>query len=127
LGSVLPFVEKAYNNNMSVIVFNPNERKDSSTGESIKEFNRMESHCLWVYNNIVKTFSNAKEIYFVSHSMGGYCTVDILKAFSEDLNNGLIKKIAFTDSVHGSRYKILDKVTYGNLIMVTHYYYLEIN
>lgn len=103
---------------MSVIVFNPNERQDPVTKEIIPEFNRMESHCLYVYENIVKKFSKAKEIYFVSHSMGGYCTVDILKKFPEDLNTGLIKKIAFTDSVHGRRPSILDKNTLLNFVQV---------
>lgn len=103
---------------MAVIVFNPNERKDPC-GDSISEFNSMEKHCLWVYENIIKLFSKAKEIYFISHSMGGYCTIDLLKKFNTDLNNlGLIKKIAFTDSVHGQRYKTLDKTTYGNLVKV---------
>ena len=115
LGSVIPFVEDAYKNKMSVIIFNPNERKDSVSEKKIEEFNRMESHCRWVYQNIVKGFSQAKEIYFVSHSMGGYCTVDILKDFGADLNIGLIKKIAFTDSVHGMRFRILDNETYSNL------------
>ena len=41
--------------------------------------------------------------------MGGYCTVDILKQNKDDLLNGKIKKIAFTDSVHGNHYKILDE------------------
>ncbi len=118
LGSVIPFVEEGYKNNMSVIIFNPNERNDITSGKIIPEFNRMERHCLWVYENIVKTFSKAKEIYFVSHSMGGYCTIDILKSFGDDLNNGIIKKIAFTDSVHGMRYRILDDMTYCNLVKV---------
>jgi hypothetical protein len=116
LGSIIPFVEEAYKNKMSVIVFNPNERKDPITNLYIKEFNRMESHCLWVYENVIKPFSDHKEIYFVSHSMGGYCTIDILRNFKDDLNNRLIKKIAFTDSVHGRRFKILDNLTYNNLV-----------
>jgi len=116
LGTIIPFVKEAYNHNMSVIVFNPNERKDPITNSFIKEFNRMESHCLWVYQNVIKTFSNTKEIYFVSHSMGGYCTIDILKNFKDDLNTRLIKKIAFTDSVHGRRFNILDNLTYNNLV-----------
>ena len=90
------------------IIFNPNERVDPDTNERIPEFSSMEKHCLWVYENIVKAYSKAKEIYFVSHSMGGYCTVDIINKHKDDLNKGLIKKIAFTDSVHGGRPKILD-------------------
>jgi hypothetical protein len=94
---------------MSVIIFNPNQRTDPKTNEKITEFSTMEKHCLWVYNNIVKKFSKSEEIYFVSHSMGGYCTVDILRENSEDVKNGVIKKIAFTDSVHGARPNILKK------------------
>lgn len=115
---MIPFIKDAYTNGMSVIIFNPNVRKDTLTGQTIKEFDRMENHCLWVYSNILKKFSPAKEIYFVSHSMGGYCTIDLIKEFKDDINTDLIKKIAFTDSVHGSRPKILDNLTYSNLVEV---------
>jgi hypothetical protein len=111
---------------MSVIVFNPNERIDIESKEKIKEFSTMEKHCLWVYQNIVKTFSKAKEYYFVSHSMGGYCTVDLINEFRDDLNNGIIKKIAFTDSVHGTRYRILNTKTYLNFAKVRRYFYINI-
>jgi hypothetical protein len=119
LGSVLPFLDDAVKNKMSVIVFNPNERKDPITGKTIPEFVTMERHCLWVWNNIVKKYSKAKEIYIVAHSMGGYCTVDLVKVFTDDLNDGLIKRIAFTDSVHSTRCRILDKKTLANLQKVS--------
>ena len=41
--------------------------------------------------------------------MGGACTVEILLQNKEDLLSGKIKKIAFTDSVHGEEYKDLGK------------------
>lgn len=66
---------------MAVIIFNPNERKDPRNGQEIKEFLTMEKHCLYVWENVVEKFSKAKEIYFVSHSMGGYCTIDIIKHY----------------------------------------------
>jgi hypothetical protein len=66
---------------MAVIIFNPNERKDPRSGKEIPEFLTMEKHCLYVWENLVEKFSKAKEIYFVSHSMGGYCTVDIIHDF----------------------------------------------
>ena len=50
---------------------------------------------------------NIEKIYIVAHSMGGECTMQILKNNEDDLLSGKIKKIAFTDSVHGSSYKIL--------------------
>ncbi len=112
LGSVLPFVKNGFENGMSVIIFNPNERVDQTLNKPIAEFNTMQNHCLWVYENLVKRFSPAKEIYFVSHSMGGVCTVDILRNNKEDLIDGKIKKIAFTDSVHSRTSQILDRESY---------------
>lgn len=112
LGSMIPYVQDGFTNNMSIIIFNPNERKDSRTGNSIPLFNTMENHCNYVYEEIIKKYSPAKEIYIVAHSMGGYCTIDLIKRNPEDLENGLIKKIGFTDSVHGTRYEKLKNKTY---------------
>jgi hypothetical protein len=66
---------------MAVIIFNPNERTDPRNNKEINMFSTMEKHCHYVWENVVEKFSKAKEIYFVSHSMGGYCTVDIFKNF----------------------------------------------
>ena len=108
LGSMIPYVKKALDNKWSVIIFNPNERRDFiNRNNRIEEFSTMEKHCLYVYNNIVKKNNIIKEIYIVAHSMGGECTVQILLDNKEDLLSGKIKKIAFTDSVHGPNYKKL--------------------
>ena len=108
IGTMIPYVRKALENNLSVIIYNPNERYDFLNEEKrIEEFYSMESHSLYVYNNIVKKNENIKEIYIVGHSMGGECTVQILLHNKEDLLSGKIKKIAFTDSVHGGDYRKL--------------------
>ena len=109
LGTMIPYVDKAIKNNYSVIIFNPNERKDFKTGEKIEEFITMEKHSVYVYNNIIKKNNNIKEIYIVAHSMGGECTVEILLNNKNDLIKRKIKKIAFTDSVHGEDYLKLGK------------------
>jgi hypothetical protein len=109
LGSMKPYIEKAIQNKFSVIILNPNERKDFKTEKIIPEFNLMEKHSVYVYNNIIKKNLNIKEIYIVAHSMGGECTVEILLNNKEDLINNKIKKIAFTDSVHGEDYLKLGK------------------
>ena len=110
LGSMIPYVDEAIKRNFSVIIFNPNERVDFKNEKNrIEEFSTMERHSVYVYNNIVKTNKNIKEIYIVAHSMGGECTVEILLNNKEDLLNGKIKKIAFTDSVHGEDYLKLKK------------------
>ena len=111
LGSMIPYVDKAIKNNFSVIILNPNERYDFINDKKIiNEFNTMEKHSIYVYNNIIKKNKNIKEIYIVAHSMGGECTLEILLNNQDDLINGKIKKIAFTDSVHGERYKQLGKL-----------------
>ena len=104
LGTMIPYLDKAIKNNYSVIIMNPNERKDFKTEEDIEEFSTMQAHSVYVYNNIIKKNNNIKDIYIVAHSMGGECTVEILLNNKEDLIGGKIKKIAFTDSVHGEEY-----------------------
>ena len=111
LGSMIPYVNKAIKNNFSVVIFNPNERYDFfNDKKKIEIFDSMENHCIYVYNNIIKANKNIKEIYIVAHSMGGECTVQILLYNLDDLINGKIKKIAFTDSVHDESYKYLKKI-----------------
>ena len=109
IGTMIPYVNKAIENKFSVIILNPNERKDFKTEKIIPEFNLMEKHSVYVYNNIIKKNLNIKDIYIVAHSMGGECTVEILLNNKEDLINNKIKKIAFTDSVHGEDYLKLGK------------------
>ena len=109
LGTMIPYVDKAIKNNYSVIIMNPNERKDFKTEEDIDEFSTMQAHSVYVYNNIIKKNNNIKDIYIVAHSRGGECAVEILLNNKEDLMEGKIKKIAFTDSVHGEDYLKLGK------------------
>jgi len=109
LGTMIPYVDKALKNKYSVIIMNPNERKDFKSEEKIEQFSTMQEHCVYVYNKIIKKNNNIKQIYIVAHSMGGECTVKILLNNKEDLINRKIIKIAFTDSVHGTEYKDLGK------------------
>ena len=108
LGSIIPYIKKAFEYNFSLIILNPNETCDIDNNKiKIPEFNSMESHCNYVYDNIIKKNNNIKNLNIIAHSMGGYCTIQILIKNEEDLLSGKIKKIAFTDSVHGDSYKEL--------------------
>ena len=108
LGSMIPYVQKAVENNISVIIFNINMRTDFEDEKKIiEEFSTHEKHSLYIYNNIVKKNKNIKEIYFLAHSVGGDCTLEILFNNKKDLMSGKIKKIAFTDTVHGEEYEKL--------------------
>ena len=50
-----------------------------------------------------------KDIYFISHSLGGECNVEILKKFEKDLINNRIRKIAFNDGLQGGACHSLSK------------------
>ena len=63
LGTMIPYVDKAIKDNYSVIIMNPNERKDFKTEEKIEQFSTMQEHCVYVYNNIIKKNNNIKQIY----------------------------------------------------------------
>ena len=103
---------------------NPNERNSINPNlkgnKRIDEFSGMEKHCVWVWQNIIEKYSKAKEIQIVAHSMGGVCTVEILKNAFKSKSLNRIKKIAFTDGVHGSslRYLIVKKIIQDELQMV---------
>ena len=107
-GSMLPFVEIAKNKGYSILIMNPNERFGLD-GKNKNIFKNMKEHCEYVYKNIIHQNQNIKEIYFISHSFGGECNVEILKNFEDDLLKGRIKKIAFTDSLHGGAFLDLSK------------------
>jgi hypothetical protein len=108
LGTMGPYIDKAIKNNLSVLIFNPNERNDFAYDKNkIEEFSTMQKHCLYVYCNIIRTNPNIKEIYIVAHSKGGECAVELLIYNIDELLSGKIKKIAFTDSAHGNNYKTL--------------------
>lgn len=90
------------------MILNPNERYSQNSkvkNKKIEEFSTMEKHCRWVWRNILeKKINNESQIFIVAHSMGGACTVEILK---NEKKKESIKKIAFTDSVHGQDLKFL--------------------
>ena len=107
-GSMIPFVQIAKNKGYSILIMNPNERFGLD-GKNANIFKNMKEHCEYVYKNIIYQNKNIKEISFISHSLGGECNVEILKKFEEDLLKGRIKKIAFTDSLHGGAFLDLSK------------------
>lgn len=105
---MIPFVETGIKKNYSILILNPNERYGLN-GKNKNSFKNMKEHCLYVYKNIIHNNPKIKEIYFISHSLGGECAVEILKSFEDDLLKGRIKKIAFTDSLHGGAFMDLSK------------------
>ena len=62
--------------------------------------------CIW---KLIFKNDKIKDIYFLSHSLGGECNVEILKSFEKDLLNNKIKKTAFTDILQGRACHSLSK------------------
>lgn len=108
LGSMIDFVEMGKKNGYSILILNPNERYGLD-GNTKNMFKNMKEHCVYVYKNLIYKNENIKEIKFISHSLGGECNVEILKIFEDDLIKGRIKKIAFTDSLHGGAFMDLSE------------------
>ena len=108
LGSMIPFVELAKKYGYSILIMNPNERF-GLYGKNKNIFFSMKEHCSYVYKNLVYNNGNIKKVYFISHSLGSECNVEILKEFEEDLLKGRFRKIAFTDGCHGGAFLDLSK------------------
>ena len=108
LGSMIPFVEKAKSKGFSILIMNPNERYGLN-GKNKHQFKNMKEHCVYVYENLILNNEKIKDIYFISHSLGGECNVEILKFFEKDLLSNRIKKIAFTDGLQGGACHSLSK------------------
>lgn len=106
MGSMIPFVEKAKKMGFSILIMNERYGLD---GEKNLIFNNMKEHCLYVYENLILKNDKIKDIYFISHSLGGECNVEILKKFEKDLLNNRIRKIAFTDGLQGGACHSLSK------------------
>lgn len=79
---------------------NPNKNRDKKGTEkfSIDGSESPEAHTVYVWDNFVCK-SAAQDVFFVSHSYGGKCTVSLIKSRYDQVSARL-KAIAFTDSVH---------------------------
>ena len=108
MGSMIPFVEMGKKKGYSILILNPNERYGLN-GKNKNMFKNMKEHCIYVYKKLIHENKTINEVKFISHSLGGECTVEILKSFEDDLIKGKIKKIAFTDSLHGGSFMDLSK------------------
>ena len=108
MGSMIPFVEDAKKKGFSILIMNPNERFGLD-GKNKVMFNNMKEHCIYVYENLIFKNDKIKDVYFIAHSLGGECNVEILKKFEKDLLSNRIKKIAFTDGLQGGASLSLSK------------------
>ena len=90
-GSVLPFLEVAQKENLSVVIMNPNLNRDPKTNvisqytitiQTVIPYNNsMTQHATFVWEHYVDP-TDFNEIYVVAHSAGGACLAQIQKDFS---------------------------------------------
>lgn len=127
IGSMFPYMNKAKEHHLSVIILNPNQtsyvdkqscdsqdengQNDDLTSfylssiplprpstKKISNLSTNREHVLYVYDQIISKCP-AKTFYIVAHSAGGDSTMYLLRKRQEQLH-GRLSKIAFTDSVH---------------------------
>jgi len=102
VGSMIPSITRALDNEYGVIVTNPNvqgteERNPGRDYTSIKHA-AFKEHLLRLWDNYI-TKSVAKKIYFIAHSFGGLALLHLLQLRSDDFLDR-VTGIAFADSVH---------------------------
>ena len=97
-GSMVPYITQARNLNYSVLILNPNIRKDPLTGQDIPINLSSQSHCNYIFQNIVMK-TKASQVFIAAHSFGGVCTVSLIKNRSAYFKKK-VKAIALLDSVH---------------------------
>lgn len=94
-GSCLPYIAKALEMGLSVIVFNPN--LNSVQNRPILHHSTMIEHCKSVWQQFVTR--PPRNLLILAHSCGGICTISLLAEFKAFFMKR-VKGIAFTDSVH---------------------------
>ena len=97
MGSMLPFLKFAQEQNMEVIIFNPNKRTDHK--KLIPRISSLEHHSQYVWSTFVSP-SPMSEIYIVAHSCGGPSTMHLVNSFWDEFKSKVVG-IGFTDTVHG--------------------------
>ena len=107
LGSMLPFIQWGEDSNCSIVILNPNETHGIHGRKINYGCDNDYEHSIYVFRNII--LESAEELYIVAHSMGGVRTIDVLAEFPQLISQKIIKKIAFTDSVHGRYIEKLKK------------------
>ncbi|UJR38090.1 hypothetical protein I4U23_030770 [Adineta vaga] len=118
---MFPYLTKAKEQNLSVIILNPNQthyiEEDNSSSEDLRYFylsseplpqlpihpiphlSTSRDHILYIYDEIISKFSPAKRLYFVAHSAGGDHLMYLLRKRQDSILSKLLK-IAFIDSTH---------------------------
>ena len=80
LGSMLPFIDICRENNIPVLVMNPNLSSDPESGVTIPFSHTMTDHAEFVWDKYIKD-SGFDQICVVAHSAGGGCLSAIQTTF----------------------------------------------
>ena len=95
-GSVLSAMHEAKHRNMEIIVLNPNDERNKVFSQRYKTNIGMVRHTLAIFEDLIIP-SNPENVFILCHSMGGECTVSVLKKFPE-WSIEHIRAVAMTDA-----------------------------
>ena len=97
IGSMLPQIKFAVENDMAILIFNPNYEKDQNDKPIDSLVNSKERHWNYVFKKFIKRKSKAEEVFVIAHSYGGRCCAELVTRFTDEFQYR-VKAIAFTDS-----------------------------
>jgi hypothetical protein len=106
MGSVLPMLEYAKKNGMSVVVMNPNMSRDAK-GREISCSSTMKEHCKYVWGRFVNTNPAAK-LAVIAHSAGGRCFSELFSSYRRDFITR-VDALVFTDACYHMMFDKMNK------------------
>lgn len=95
-GSQLPYIEQAIQLGYDILVMNTNDNKRKS--KDIAGSSTPQEHASTVWDKFITSANNIGPVVIVAHSYGGDVTLSLARRKNNFKN--LIKRVAFTDSVH---------------------------
>ena len=97
IGSMLPQIKFAVENDMAILILNPNFERNQNGNPVDSLVSTKESHWNYVFKKFVKNRTIAEEIFIIAHSYGGRCCAGLISKFTDEFHDR-VKAIAFTDS-----------------------------
>ena len=95
-GSALSAIREANQRNMEIVILNPNDERNKVFSQRYKTNIGMVRHTLAIFEDLIIP-ANPENIFILCHSMGGECTVSVIKKFPE-WSIEHIRAIAMTDA-----------------------------
>ena len=95
-GSVLSAMREASQREMEIVILNPNDERNKVFSQRYKTNIGMVRHTLAIFEDLIIP-ANPENVFILCHSMGGECTVSVIKKFPQWAIEH-IRAIAMTDA-----------------------------